>query len=184
MRAHRDAARVALVPLVSFALAAALACQGSDEEASTPTGPSDPIQVNLESITVDEPRYDVLYTALQDEYQAEVTYGSALEAYGEIRPFTRTVLAEGRHVSAVARLIEKRGLPVPPWDFEASPIPADFSELEATDACAVGYQTEIDNVTMYAGFIAIGLPADVESVFLSLQNALELNHKAAFSRCM
>ena len=184
MRAHRDAAQVALVPLVSFALAAVFACQGSDEEASTLVGPSDPIQVNLESITVDDPLYEVLYTALQDEYQAEATYGSALEVYGELRPFTRIVLAEGRHVSAVARLIEKSGLPVPPWDSEASPIPADFSELEVADACAVGYQAEIDNVTMYAGFIAIGLPADVESVFLSLQNASELNHKAAFSRCM
>ena len=137
LRAHRDAARVPPVPQVSFALAAVFACQGSDEEASTLMGPSDPIQVNLESITVDDPLYDALYTALQDEYQAEATYGSALEVYGELRPFTRIVRAEGRHVSAVARLIEKRGL-----------------------------------------------PADVESVFLSLQNASELNRKAAFSRCM
>jgi rubrerythrin len=160
------------------------ACQGSDVDTSHLTGVSDPAQGNFESITVDDPLYDVLDTALQDEYRAEATYGSAIEVYGEIRPFTRIVFAEGRHVSAVARLIEKRGLPVPDWDSEAHPIPADFNMLEFAEACALGVQAEIDNVAMYTEFIALGLPADVESVFQSLQTASELNHLQAFSRCM
>lgn len=184
MRAPNDAVRLALVPLLLFALAGLSACQGSEHNASGLTGVSDPIRANNESITVDDPLYDVLDTALQDEYRAEATYGSAIAAYGEVRPFTRIVLAEGRHVSAVARLIQKRGLPVPDWDSEAHPIPADFNELEPADACALGYQAEIDNVAMYTELIGLGLPADVESVFQSLQTASELNHMPAFSRCM
>ncbi len=184
MRAPYHAVRFALVPLILFALAGLSACQGSEEDTSGLTGVSDPIQVNLESITVDDPLYEVLDTALQDEYRAEATYASALDVYGDLKPFTRIVLAEGRHVSAVSRLIEKRGVPVPDWDAEAHPIPADFNQLEFAEACALGVQAEIDNVAMYDELIAIGLPADVESVFLSLQNASGANHMAAFSRCM
>ena len=184
MRAPNHAVRVALVPFMLFALAALSACQGSNDSASGLTGVSDPIQADRESITVDDPLYDVLDTALQDEYRAEATYASALGVYGDVKPFTRIVLAEGRHVSAVARLIEKRGLPVPDWDAEAHPIPADFNQLEFAEACALGVQAEIENVAMYDELIAIGLPADVESVFLSLKTASESNHMAAFSRCM
>ena len=184
MRAPNHAVRFALVPLSLFALAVLSACQGSEEDTSGLTGVSDPIQVNLESITVDDPLYDVLDTALQDEYQAEATYASALDVYGAVKPFTRIVLAEGRHVSAVARLIEKRGLPVPDWDSEANSIPADFNQLEFAEACALGVQAEIENVAMYTELVAVGLPADVESVFLSLKTASESNHMAAFSRCM
>jgi len=184
MRAPDHAVRFALVPILLFALASFSACQGSDADTSNLTGVSDPVQVNLESITVDDPLYEVLDTALQDEYRAEATYGAAIEVYGETRPFTRIVLAEGRHVSAVARLIQKRGVPVPDWDSDAYPIPADFNQLEIAEACALGHEAEIQNVAMYDEFIGIGLPADVESVFQSLQTASELNHQAAFSRCM
>jgi len=184
MRAPNDAVRVALVPLFLFAVAAASACQGSDDPASALVGVPDPIQSNREPITVDDPLYEVLDTALQDEYRAEATYASAIDAFGEVRPFTRIVQAEGRHVAAVARLFEKRGLPAPDWDAEAYPIPADLGQLEFAEVCALGYQAEIENVAMYAELIGLGLPADVQSVFLSLQTASELNHKAAFSRCM
>ena len=184
MRAPDQAVRFALVPLGLFALAVLPACQGSDDNTSGLTGVPDPIEVNLESITADDPLFDVLDTALQDEYQAEATYGSAIAVYGEVRPFTRIVLAEGRHVAAVAHLFEKRDLPVPDWDSGAYPIPADFDQLEIAEACALGVQAEIENVAMYDELIAIGLPADVESVFQSLKTASELNHLAAFTRCM
>ena len=81
-------------------------------------------------------------------------------------------------------MIQKRGVPVPDWDSDAYPIPADFNQLEIAEACALGHEAEIQNVAMYDEFIGIGLPADVESVFQSLQTASELNHQAAFSRCM
>jgi rubrerythrin len=184
MRAPDHSIRLALVPILLFALAGFSACQGSDADSSNLTGVSDPVEVNLESITVDDPLYEVLDTALQDEYEAQATYASAIDVYGDVRPFTRIVPAEGRHVAAVARLFEKRGLPAPDWDAAAHPVPADFSQLELAEACALGYQEEIANVAMYTELIGLDLPADVQSVFLSLQSASELNHQAAFSRCM
>ncbi len=184
MSAPNDAVRVALIPLFLFAVAAATACQGSDNTTSALAGVSDPIQESQESITVDDPLYEVLDTALQDEYEAEATYASAIAVYGDVKPFTRIVPAEGRHVAAVARLFEKRGLPAPEWDAEAHPVPADFSQFELAEACALGYQEEVANVAMYTELIGLDLPADVQSVFLSLQAASETNHQAAFSRCM
>ncbi len=184
MRSPDHAVRVAFLPLVLFALAPVFACRESDDGTSELTGPSDPLQVNLESITVDDPLYLVLERAIQDEYRAQATYDAAVDAYGEVRPFNRIVLAEGRHISALVHLFDKRHVPPPLWDEAAYPIPADFTAIEIADACALGVAAEIANKTMYEELIASGVPADVESVFQTLKNASELNHRPAFSRCM
>lgn len=184
MRTPNEAVKVALVPIFLFSVAVASACSGSDEETSSPMGLSDPIEVSLESITIDDALYAVLDIALQDEYQARATYAAAIQAYGEIRPFSQIVKAEERHVSAVAHLFDKRSTPVPDWDATGNPVPADFSVLELAEACAISYQAEIDNVTIYTDLIASGVPADVEAVFLTLKAASETRHMPAFSRCM
>lgn len=185
MRAPHRAVRVTLVSFVFIAMAAVAACHGSDDQTSSLMGVSDATQASRESISVDDPLYSILEVALQDEYQAEATYFSAIDVYGEgVRPFARIVLAEGRHVAAVSRLLAKRGLPVPGWDAEAHPVPSDFTGLAFAEACALGFQAEVENVAMYEELIASGLPADVESVFLSLQAASEANHAPAFARCM
>ena len=184
MRAPFHAVRVALVPLVLFALAPVFACRESNDGPSELTGPADPLQLNLESITVDDPLYLVLERAIQDEYRAQATYDAALEAYGEVRPFSRIVLAEGRHISAVTHLFDKRHVDPPLWDAAAYPIPADFTAIEIAEACALGVAAEIANKEMYEAMIASGVPADVESVFQTLRNASEFNHLPAFMRCM
>ncbi len=183
MRAHTKAVRVALLPLFLFAAAAVSACGGSDEGAAELVGVSEPIEVTLESITVDDPLYAILDRALQDEYRALATYGAANLAYGDLRPFSRIVEAEDRHVTAVSHLLEKRGVDAPEWDSATYPVPEDFTLLEFADACQVGLEAEQNNVAMYEGFLALTLPADVASVFSTLKSVSEINHSGAFDRC-
>lgn len=188
MRARIEVARLALPPLVLVAAALASACGDRPGDPSDVTGPTDPVDapvvIELEAITVDDPLYVVLEEALQDELQAEATYEAAIATYGAVRPFSHIVTAEDRHATAVAHLIAKRGLEAPGWDSDGHPVPVDFSELELAEACAAGYQAELDNIAMYDAFLADGLPADVTSTFLTLRAASENNHAPAFARCM
>ncbi len=188
MRARNEVARLALFPLALLAAAFVSACGDRPGDPSGATGVTDPadapVVVELEAITVEDPLYVVLEQALQDELQAEETYLAAIAVYGDVRPFSRIVLAEDRHANAVAHLIAKRGLDAPGWDADAHPVPVDFAGLELAEACAAGYQAELDNVAMYDAFLANGLPADVTSTFLTLQAASANSHAPAFARCM
>jgi hypothetical protein len=189
MRALNEVARLSLLPLLPVAAVLISACGNQAGEPSDVTGPADPVDspivVELEAITVDDPLYAVLYQALQDELQAETSYALALGELGaDVKPFSRIVLAEGRHVDAVSHLFTKRGIdPVPEYDPGAYP-PPDFTDLDLAEACAIGLQAEFDNVAMYDALLAGGdLPADVASVFSTLRAASLLNHAPAFDRC-
>lgn len=123
---------------------------------------------------------EMLTIALQDEYRAEATYVRVIMDFGEVKPFTRVVNAEGRHVRAVAKRFTKSGLEVPAseWDFDNVPV---FETV--ADACVASVESETATVAMYDAFLLTELPGRVRSVFESLRDASLENHVPAFTRC-
>ncbi|MCF7932546.1 MAG: hypothetical protein K9K93_05180 [Acholeplasmataceae bacterium] len=119
---------------------------------------------------------DMLIVALTDEILAKATYESIIETFGEIRPFTKIVLAEQTHIDLLLPLFETYGIDLPDVDVTANPVYDSVSE-----ALAVGVEAEIANIAIYEAFLAQDLPDDVRTAFELLMNASN-NHLKAFSR--
>jgi len=123
----------------------------------------------------------VLGEALDDEYKARATYEEIIRTYGPVRPFSRIVEAEDRHVHALLRLYEKYGLPIPPDPWRGNiPVPDTLA-----DACRAAVQAEIDNAAMYRRLLAASRNyPDVQAVLGNLQRASRDNHLPAFQRAL
>ena len=67
-------------------------------------------QSNIE-VTMTEMLRSVLVEAINDEYKARATYRLVISKFGEIRPFTNIVEAEGRHIQALLPLFDKYDIP-------------------------------------------------------------------------
>jgi len=120
----------------------------------------------------------MLTYAIQDEYMAQAEYQAIINTYGEIRPFTNVISAEGTHISLLLPLFEAYGIEVPANDAAANVIIPE----SITSALATGVQAEEMNIAMYEKFLAqTDLPDDVRNVFTYLMNA-SIQHQNAFSK--
>jgi hypothetical protein len=54
-----------------------------------------------------------LRDALDDEYQAWVTYDQVIADFGDVMPFVNIRDAEARHIEALSALFRAYGLPIP-----------------------------------------------------------------------
>ncbi len=118
-------------------------------------------------------------TALADEIHAESFYMEVMEDLGEVRPFSRIVMAERRHAASLVSLLERRDLPVPePAEFDQE---VNFADRQ--EACTAAIQAEIDNVAIYDGLMGLDLPVDVQRVFEHNRMASQEHHLPAFERC-
>ncbi len=166
IRTHSASARRFALALMA---GAGLSACGSD---STPTSPQGTDLAPGVLAAMDE--------AILDEYRAEMTYRTVIDAFGEILPFANIVNAEVRHSDALAGLYLRRGLSVPADPWTAGDIPVFDSVPEA---CQAGVVAEIDNAAIYDGYLSLELPADVRQVFESNRDASVERHLPAFERC-
>lgn len=121
---------------------------------------------------------EMLTAAIQDEYLAQATYQAIIATYGDIRPFTKVVVAEETHINLLLPLFEAYGIAVPENVAAASVTVPD----SITTALAAGVDAETANIAMYQAFLAVeDLPEDIASVFTYLQNA-SVKHLSAFSK--
>ncbi|PKK88288.1 MAG: hypothetical protein CVV62_02085 [Tenericutes bacterium HGW-Tenericutes-7] len=121
---------------------------------------------------------EMLTYAIQDEYLAQATYHAIIEAYGDVKPFSRIVLAEQTHIDLLLPLFETYGIEVPVNDAAQYVVLPD----SISSALATGVEAETANIALYETFLAqTDLPDDVRAVFESLQTASE-HHLKAFSR--
>jgi hypothetical protein len=118
--------------------------------------------------------------AIADEYRAETIYQGVIADFGPLAPFVNIVNAELRHSTAIARLFENRGLPVPANSWTVITVP-HYPTVPA--ACAAGVVAERENIALYDGAFALDLPADVRRVFENNREASLVNHLPAFERC-
>ncbi len=127
-----------------------------------------------ESYTLEE----MLVYAIQDEYMAQAEYQAIIDVYGEVRPFTNVILAEGTHIDLLLPLFETYGVVLPENTAAENVIIPD----SITSALATGVQAEEMNIAMYEAFLATPeIPEDVRSVFTYLRDA-SINHLEAFSK--
>ncbi len=121
---------------------------------------------------------EMLVSAIQDEYLAQATYKAIIDTYGEIKPFTKIILAEQTHIDLLLPLFAAYGIEVPVNDAAQYVVLPD----SISSALSTGVQAETLNIAMYDAFLSqVDLPADVQTVFEYLQAASE-NHLAAFSK--
>lgn len=121
---------------------------------------------------------NALEVALQDEYKSRAVYNRVLADFGEVRPFSNIVHAEGRHVAMLTQLYTRYGVPVPA-DAWATRVPAFDSLLAAAQASVQG---EIDNGSLYDELLADVTNPELRSVFTALQYATMERHLPAFQR--
>lgn len=120
-----------------------------------------------------------LAAAIDDEYKAHATYAQVIADFGEVRPFSNIVEAEGRHIQALARIFDRYGVPLPDdtWPGRVERFPS----LHA--ACVAGVEDEIDNAKLYDRLLAGTDRADILGVYRNLQEASQERHLQAFQRC-
>jgi hypothetical protein len=121
---------------------------------------------------------DMLTAALLDEYLAQATYEQIINTYGDVKPFTKIVLAEQQHINLLLPLFETYGITVPENQAADQVVLPD----SIASALATGVEAEKANIAMYEAFLAQdNLNDDVRSVFELLKTASE-HHLAAFSK--
>lgn len=120
----------------------------------------------------------MLIYALKDEYLAKATYEKIIETYGDIKPFSKIVLAEQTHINLLLPLFETYAIELP-----AVPTADEITLPESiSSALATGVEAEKENILLYETFLSqTNLPDDVRAVFESLQSASE-KHLEAFSK--
>jgi hypothetical protein len=123
--------------------------------------------------------------ALDDEWHAESFYAAVIDKHGNVRPFSKIIRAEQRHVGMLIRLFRKYGAAVPANPYEDGSKAKPSAPATLAEACKIGVEAEIANRDLYAKDL---IPAatghdDVLAVFEALRAASENNHLPAFQRC-
>jgi hypothetical protein len=135
--------------------------------ASAVTLPTDVQEALLETLTGPE-----------GEYAAYASYAAVIEKYGDVEPYLHIMEAEGRHITALQRQMDKYGVAYPAENPYLGQIEAPESLLEAAQAWAEG---EIANVEMYEQLLSVVEEyPDITRVFLNLQRASQEAHLPAF----
>lgn len=162
--------RILSAALLSLALlTSAATALGAEADYGAPAAKADL------SLTLEE----MLTYSIQDEYLAEAEYVKILAEFGQVRPFSNIVMAEGRHIAMLEPLFASYGFTVPVNE-AAGRIELPETLVESFQA---GVTAEILNIEMYDRFLKETLPEDVRLVFERLKAASE-NHLAAFERAV
>ena len=165
---------VVLVAMVALALAATPVA--ADESATCPICSDAATSNYVGALT--ESEVEGLLLALNDEYHAWAVYDQVLVDFGDVRPFSRIIKSEERHIAALVDLFDTYGLSVPanPWTGEVS----SFASVQ--EAAQAGVDAEIANAELYDQLFASTDREDIEQVYASLQRASLENHLPAFQR--
>jgi hypothetical protein len=131
------------------------------------------------SADLTESEVEAITVALEDEYKAWSIYDEVIADLGAGRPFVNIQRAEENHIAALAGLLERYGIDVPPNQWLGS-VPM-FDTL--SEACAAGVQAEIENADLYDGLLKMADNPEVIRIFTALQRASLTKHLPAFEQC-
>ncbi len=122
-----------------------------------------------------------LYEALSGsdgEYAAYAMYGAVIDKYGAVEPYVSIQKAEGKHIEALKRQMDRFAISYPPVNPYLGNVDAPESLEEAAAAWAEG---EIANIAMYDELLLASKDCDsVTRVFTNLRRASEEMHLPAF----
>jgi hypothetical protein len=120
-----------------------------------------------------------MQAGLADELNAYAIYGSVIDQFGSVRPFSNIQRAEAQHIAAWEFLFDRYGIPMPAADKVEVP---EFASL--TDACQAAVDAEIANRDLYDKLLsAFGDYPDMTQVATQLRTATNEKHLPAFQRC-
>lgn len=164
---------------------------GSGQGSPTPErrGPGGPrgnvtggrAHLHLPAASADELPQDIIDLMIEgwvDEQHAYAVYGSVIEQFGAVRPFTNIQRSEAQHIAAWETLFVRYGIvpEVPEFDLP------EFASV--AEACAIGAEAEIANFSLYDAMLTAFEPyPDLLYVAQSLRDASEFNHLPAFEAC-
>lgn len=118
-----------------------------------------------------------LNRALDEERMAKAIYKKVVEIFGNISPFPQIIKDEQCHVSRVANMLSKYGLPIPPDRWAGN---VDFGFTSNQQACEVGAQAERDNAAFYDATLSQISHNDITSTFTMLRDVSLYRHLPAF----
>lgn len=117
-------------------------------------------------------------TGPEGEYAAYAMYNAVIDKFGEVEPYVSIREAEGRHIEALKRLLDRYGVAYPKENPYIGKVQAPESLEEAARAWAKG---EVENVAMYDRLIgAVSGYPDAMRVFENLRRASKEKHLPAF----
>lgn len=138
------------------------------------------------SQTVTAQARSALDAALQDERLAEAAYGAILRKFGDVRPFSNIIVAEGRHIAMLIDLYTAYGITVPEDGYASKALPSPVAPESLVEACKLGVEAEIANRDLYDRTLipAVSAYPDIKQVMQQLRDASDKNHLPAFRRCV
>lgn len=121
-----------------------------------------------------------LLAALDDEWKAYAFYAAVMDKFGQVRPFSKIILAERAHAAALLALCEKYNVAVPEnrWESAEFDVPDQLA-----DACELGAEAERENIAIYDEYLTFVREPDIRRVMTQLRSASLNNHLPAFERC-
>ncbi|WP_298585203.1 hypothetical protein [uncultured Kocuria sp.] len=140
---------------------------GAVPSVSTPPAPADPLAAAA---------WEALMSP-EGEYAASAQYQAVIAEFGPVEPYVSIQAAEERHIDALTRQLERRGVTVPPNPYAGTiPAPAD---LEAAATAWAAW--EVDNVALYDRLLdEVGGDQALTRVFSNLRSASQESHLPAF----
>lgn len=113
----------------------------------------------------------------EGEYAASAAYAAVLEKFGQVEPYASIRDGEERHISALTRQLERRGVSVPANPYLGKiAAPADL--VAAAKAWSVG---EVANVALYDRLLKeVAGDEGLTRVFTNLRRASAEMHLPAF----
>lgn len=115
-----------------------------------------------------------LTDVLEEEHTAKALYEQAIADLGNVRPFSRIVVSEQRHIDAIERLFTRYGVAIPDVKIE---LDVHFDTL--AEAAAAGVKAEKEDAALYDEWLPKVENAEVIRVFKSLQSASLNQHLPA-----
>jgi hypothetical protein len=112
------------------------------------------------------------------EYAAFAAYGAVIDEFGPVEPYVTIQQAEGRHVNALIRQLERRGIDVPENPYLGTiSAPADL--VAAAENWATG---EVANIAMYDELLEqVAGDAQLTRVLTNLRRASQEAHLPMFT---
>ena len=120
-----------------------------------------------------------LIEALADERRAKAVYAAVLARFGDRRPFSNVLPAEGRHEARLLAHFAEFGIDAPAdaWATTDVEVPSTFRE-----ACERAASAERENVAMYDRLLASLEEPAVRATMEVLRDASLSRHLPAFER--
>lgn len=126
---------------------------------------------------LDQHSRDALLAALADEQLAEANYAAIITKFGDVRPFSRIIVAEKRHQELLVSLMNRYGVEIPKTVPNEVKAPASL-----TEACATAIKLEKENVAMYDRLLVDIHADDIRAVMNQLRTASAEHHLPALQR--